>query len=386
LAGIQPSECLPIAIDVGTNSEEILNDPFYIGIPQLRTTGPAYDDLLDEFMEACVAAFGQNVLIQFEDFAYQNAYRLISKYQYMYNTFNDDIMGTASVAVAGILAALRVSGKPLEDNLFMFQGAGSANLGIARLLKMALVDRGLSEEDAHQRIWMFDINGLLVHNRPAGELDEQAIPFAHDYKHLETLEAAVKELSPSVIVGASTVGGAFTPAILQHMASTHDRPVVFALSNPTSRAECTAEDAYIHTKGRCVFCSGSPFDPVEYEGKTFEPGQGNNAYIFPGVALAAIIAQFKHIPDKYFLMASRVLADLVSEEDLDLGRVYPRLDDIREISKLIAVRLIEQAYEDDLTTLYPRPDDLYNFITYRQYDFGYRDFLPDEWPYPDLTY
>jgi len=387
LAGIQPSECLPITIDVGTNSEKILDDPYYIGIPQQRTRGPAYDDLIDEFMEACVATFGQNVLIQFEDFAYQNAYRLIQKYQYKYNTFNDDIMGTASVAVAGIFAALRVSGKPLKDNLFLFQGAGSANLGIARLLKSALVmDEGLSEEEAHQRIWMFDIGGLLVHHRPTGGLDGQTLPFAHDYKHLDTLEAAVKDLNPSVIVGASTVRGAFTPAILQHMAATHDRPVVFALSNPTSRAECTALEAYTHTQGRCVFCSGSPFEPVEFEGKRFEPGQGNNAYIFPGVSLAAILGQFKHIPDRYFLIASKVLADLVSEDDLELGRVYPRLDDIREISKTIAVRLIEQAYEDNLATLYPRPADLTNFITYRQYDFGYNNFLPETWPWPDVTY
>jgi len=386
LAGIQPSECLPITIDVGTDRETILDDPFYIGVPQRRVRGPAYDDLLDEFMEAAVATFGQNVLIQFEDFAYQNAYRLIQKYQYKYNTFNDDIMGTASVAVAGIFAALRVSGKPLKDNLFMFQGAGSANLGIARLLKSALVDDGLSEDEAKQRIWMFDIGGLLVNGRSTGGLDDQTLPFAHDYKHLTTLEEAVKDLNPSVIVGASTVRGAFTPGILQHMASTHERPVIFALSNPTSRAECTAAEAYENTEGRCVFCSGSPFDPVEYRGKRFEPGQGNNAYIFPGVSLAAILGKFKHIPDRYFLIASRVLADLVSADDLELGRVYPRLDDIREISKVIAVRLIEQAYEDNLATLYPRPADLYNFITYRQYDFSYNNFLPDTWPWPDVTY
>jgi len=386
LAGIQPSECLPITIDVGTNSDSILDDPYYIGIPQHRTRGPAYDDLLDEFMQACVAVFGQSVLIQFEDFAYQNAYRLIQKYQPSYNTFNDDIMGTASVAVAGIFAALRISEKPLKENLFLFQGAGSANLGIARLLKSALVSDGLSDEEAKQRIWMFDIGGLLVHGRETGGIDEQTSPFAHDYKHLRTLEEAVKDLNPSVIIGASTVRGAFNPSILNHLASTNERPIIFALSNPTSRAECTAEEAYTNTQGRCVFCSGSPFDPVEYEGKRFEPGQGNNAYIFPGVALAAILGQFKSIPDSYFLMASRVLAEQVSEDDLAIGRVYPRLDDIREISKVIAVKLMEKAFEDDLATLYPRPEHLYEFITYRQYDLEYSSFLPETYPWPSVCY
>lgn len=386
LAGVQPSECLPITIDVGCNQEKILDDKYYIGIPHRRIRGPAYDELIEEFMEACVSAFGQNVLIQFEDFANQNAYRLINKFQFKYNTFNDDIMGTASVAVSGILASSRITQKALKDNLFLFQGAGSANMGIARLLKSALMQEGLSSEEAHERIWMFDIGGLLTHGRPTGGLDDQTLPFSHDHEHISTLEAAVKTLNPSVIIGASTVHGAFSPAILQHMGATHERPVIFALSNPTSRAECTASEAYLNTDGRCVFCSGSPFDPVVVNGKRYEPGQGNNAYIFPGVSLAAIMGQLKHIPDDYFLLAAKVLAEQVQESDLDIGRVYPRLDDIREISKVIAVRLIEQAYEDNLATLYPRPEKLYEFISYHQYNLEYNEFLPPTWPWPDVTY
>ncbi|GAB6033093.1 NADP-dependent malic enzyme [Chamberlinius hualienensis] len=382
LAGIKPNQTLPIVVDVGTDNQAHLNDEFYIGLRQKRVRGQEYDDFIDEFMQAVVKKYGRHCLIQFEDFGNQNAFRFLEKYKDSYCTFNDDIQGTASVAVAGVLASLRITNKKLADNVFLFQGAGEASIGIANLVAMAMESEGLKREDAVKRIWMVDSKGLITKDRPEGGVTGHKKEFAKDYKNLKNLEDIVKEVKPTVIIGAAAQGGVFTPTLLQDMAKFNERPVIFALSNPTSKAECTAEQAYSNTEGRCVFASGSPFDALTFGGKTFYPGQGNNSYIFPGVALAVVACEINHISDRLFLLAAEALADLVTESHLSEGRVYPPLDTIRDCSIYIATKVAEYAYANKLASYYPEPKDKKEFIISHMYDYNYPDSLPVSYDWP----
>lgn len=382
LAGIKPNQCLPITLDVGTNTQLLLDDPLYIGHRRKRVTGPEYNDFLDEFMSAVVRRYGQNTLIQFEDFGNANAFRLLSKYRDHYCTFNDDIQGTASVAVAGLLASLRVTGTKLSENTIVFQGAGEASLGIAWLCAMAMMDEGVTEEQAKSKIWMVDSKGLIVKDRPSGGITEHKLHFARTDAPIDTLVEVVKTAKPTVLIGAAAVGGAFTTEILEEMGKNNDRPVIFALSNPTSKAECTAEEAYIATKGKCIFASGSPFDPVTYGGKTFNPGQGNNSYIFPGVALGVICVGMRTIPEEVFLVSARKLAEIVSQEDLDSGNLYPPLQDIQKCSLTIAVEVAKYAYEHKLASVHPEPKDLKEFIKAQLYDTCYKPSVPPVYAWP----
>lgn len=387
LAGIKPHQCLPIVLDVGTNRKELLEDEFYIGNRHERVTGAAYDEFIDEFMQAVVQRYGQNTLIQFEDFGNHNAFRFLEKYRDKYCTFNDDIQGTASVAVAGILASLRITGDKLGEHKFLFQGAGEASLGIANLIVMAMIEEGISEADARSKIWLVDSRGLIVKDRPKGGISGHKVSFAHPHEPMEKLEDIVRHIKPTALIGAAAIGGVFTPQLLQDMASFNDRPVIFALSNPTSKAECTAEDCYKHTGGRAVFASGSPFNPVTLDGKTFHPGQGNNAYIFPGVALGVICTGIHHIEDSIFLMAAKALADMVTEDDLSKGRLYPPLADIRSCSLKIAAYIASHAYKTGIASTYPEPKDIQSFITNQQYTYFYdlHSAIPKTWQWPDLA-
>lgn len=383
LAGIKPHQCLPITIDVGTNNEQLRDDPHYIGLNKPRSTGKEYDDLIDEFMVACVQKYGQNVLIQFEDFGNHNAFRFLEKYQDTYCTFNDDIQGTAAIAVAGILASKRITKKRMCDNKFVFLGAGEAGIGIADLCVKAMEADGITTEDARNNIWMMDIHGLLVKNRPEGELDGHKKHYAKDCKVMKTLLEVVREVKPSVLIGVSAAPNTFTPEVLQEMAKNNERPLIFALSNPTNKAECTAQQAYEHTEGRCIFSSGSPFGEVHYGGKVYKPGQGNNAYIFPGIALGVIATGVHHITDELFLISAQTIADHVSDEDLALGSLYPPLNSIRDCSVDIAVRIAEFAYaKTGLASEYPEPKDKRQFIKSKIYDFNYDSPLPNlyDWP------
>ena len=367
-AGIHPDQCLPVMIDVGTNNEELLNDELYLGLRQQRTLGDDYFALLDEFVAATQEQF-PNVLIQFEDFLTPRAYQLMHRYKNKVLCFNDDIQGTAGVALAGIYASTRISGVDFTDLRIMFLGAGSASTGIADLICYALQAAGLSEEEARQRLWFVDRKGLLVKSRTEG-IGEHNLPYMHEAEDMDFI-TAIKTIKPHVLIGATGAPGVFTHEVIELMSKINERPAIFALSNPTSRAECTAEQAYTWSEGRAVFASGSPFGIVEYNGKFFKPGQGNNAYIFPGIGLGAIVCNAKLITDDMFLVAAKALADQVSESDLEAGALYPPLTDIRGISRKIAKAVIEYAYENDLVPVRPLHDSVERMIDDYMYDPTY---------------
>ncbi|XP_049978213.1 NAD-dependent malic enzyme, mitochondrial [Alexandromys fortis] len=386
-AGIQPEKCLPVCIDVGTDNKALLKDPFYMGLYQKRDRSQLYDDLTDEFMKAITDRYGRNTLIQFEDFGNHNAFRFLRKYREKYCTFNDDIQGTAAVALSGLLATQKVINKPVSEHKILFLGAGEAALGIANLIVMSMVESGLSEEEARRKVWMFDKNGLLVKGR-AASIDSNQEPFAHCVPGNipGTFEDAVNELKPSVIIGVAGAGRLFTPGVITSMASINERPIIFALSNPTAQAECTAEEAYTLTEGRCLFASGSPFEPVQLQdGRVFTPGQGNNAYIFPGVALAVILCQTRHISDSVFLEAAKALTSQLTDAELAQGRLYPSLANIQEVSVNIAIKVAEYLYANKMAFRYPEPEDKAKYVKERIWRSDYVSLLPDVYDWPESS-
>ena len=370
-AGVHPSLCLPITIDVGTNNEELLNDPLYIGLLQTRLRGEVYDELIDEFIWAVQDVF-PGALIQFEDFSNQNAFRLLRKYQDQVCTFNDDIQGTASVTLAGIYSAIRITGQKLTDQKILFQGAGEAGVGIANLIVSALEAEGMSHDEAKRKCWLVDSKGLVVKSRD--NLQDHKLTYAHDHKRVSSLISAMETLKPTILIGVSGQPQTFTQPIVEAMGKINEQPVIFALSNPTSKAECTAEQAYSWTNGRAIFASGSPFDPVTLNGKTYVPGQGNNAYVFPGVGLGIIESGARHVTNEMFFAAAKALAKEVSEDDLAKGSVYPPLPQIRDVSAVIASVVAEVAYERGLATV-ERPDDLLDYMKSRQYQPDYESYV-----------
>src|SRR6202162_561170 len=319
-AGIPPERCLPVMLDVGTNNEAFLNDPLYIGLKHKRLPREAYDELVDEFVTAACKAF-PGVLIQFEDFANHNAFRLLAKYRDRTCTFNDDIQGTAAVVLSGLFSSLRVTGGKLADQKVLFLGAGEAATGIAELIVSAMSLQGLPRDEARRRCWLVDSHGLVVRERTG--LAAHKLAYAHEHAPIADFRSAVAALRPTAIVGVAAVGGSFTADVLRDMAAINARPIVFALSNPTSKAECTAEEAYTATRGRALFACGSPFDPVTLNGKTFVPRQGNNSYIFPGVGMGVIACGAKLVTDEMFLAAADALAAQVTQAALDQGSLYP---------------------------------------------------------------
>tara|TARA_R110002074_G_scaffold401744_1_gene601153 strand:+ start:9361 stop:10986 length:1626 start_codon:yes stop_codon:yes gene_type:complete len=365
-AGIPPHQCLPIMLDVGTNNVEYLHDEFYLGLTQSRITGNAYNDIVDEFIQGVKELFPK-ALIQFEDFLTPNAYALLKKYRNEVLCFNDDIQGTAGVALAGVYASTRISGLNFKDMKIMFLGAGSAATGIADLLCYALQREGLSESAARKRLWFVDVEGLVVKGRKG--LMSHNEPYMHEHEQLGFIDA-INDIKPNVLIGATGAPNTFTRSVIEAMSDVNERPTIFALSNPTSRAECTALEAYEWSQGKVIFASGSPFAPLDYEGKNYTPGQGNNVYIFPGVGLGTIVSNAPVITEDMFLVAARTLANQVSQEDLDKGMIYPPLNTIREVSYNIALAVAENVYETKVVKT-ERPNDLQERIKNYMYEPDY---------------
>ena len=369
--GIHPSLSLPVTIDVGTNNERLLNDPLYIGNKHPRIRGEEYDELLEEFVLAVQQVF-PGAMIQFEDFANANAFKLLQKYRDQVCCFNDDIQGTASMTVSGLFSALRITGNNLKDQKFLFLGAGEAGIGTGDLLVSALMEEGLSLEEARTHCWFFDSKGLVVKSRT--DLKGHKLHYANEHEIVTDFLSAVLSLRPTAIIGVSGQAGRFTKEVLEAMARINERPIVFSLSNPTSKAECTAEEAYTHTSGKAVFASGSPFGQVIINGQRLVPGQGNNVYIFPGVGMGVMATGASRVTEEMFLVAARTLAEEVSETDLRFGRVYPPLPRIRDVSLAVAVAVAEIAYARGLASK-PRPADLPAYIESQMYEPEYQPYV-----------
>lgn len=351
--GVLPSACLPVMLDVGTDNPALLADPFYLGLRQHRLPAAEYDELVAEFVTAAEAVF-PGLLLQFEDFSNRNAFALLRRYRDRVCCFNDDIQGTGAMGLAGLTSALRISGGDLAGQRLLFAGAGEAALGIAGLVTAALAEQGLSESAARKRCWLVDSKGLVVASR--NDLVEHKRPYAHDHPPLGDLATIVKTLRPTVLIGASGAPGIFDARVLGALAEATPRPIVFALSNPPSKAECTAEQAYTFTDGRAIFASGSPFPPVVFGGRTLTPGQGNNSCIFPGVGLGVLASGASRVTDSMFFAAAKALAGLVSETDLASGRIFPAPQQMREVAATVATRVAEVAYQEGLAAGLPPPD------------------------------
>lgn len=354
-AGVNPQRALPVTLDVGTNNEEFLKDPLYMGLRQHRVTGPEYMALVEEFITA-VRERWPNVLIQFEDFQNTNAFALLDAWRDRVTCFNDDIQGTAAVVVTGLYTAVRALKQKLSDQRILFLGAGAAATGIAHLIADAMAEDGIDRNEALKRIALFDSKGLVSSTR-GDKLAPNKVPFAQAYENTTDFAQAIRQLKPTCIIGVSAQGGAFTEDVVKAMCEVNARPMIFALSNPTSKAECTAKQAYTWSEGKCLFACGSPFAPVAVGNKTFVPRQGNNSYVFPGIGFGCIFVRAKTIPNQIFLTAAKTLANLVSESDLANGSLYPPLSQVRELSAHIAVAVADYCFKNGLAQV-ERPTDL----------------------------
>ncbi len=352
-AGIHPSLTLPISLDVGTDNSALAADPFYLGYRGRRLRGPDYDAFVEEFVQAVRSTFPR-ALLQWEDFKKANAFRLQARYAGRLPSFNDDIQGTAAVTLAGIFAGLRITGKPLREQRFLMAGSGAAGVGVGRLLRTALMGEGLTAAEARQRQIFMDSGGLLWNGR--GEMEEHKLEMAlreEDTAALglsgtspQTLEELILAIRPTVLIGTTGQPGDFTPAALRAMADHCARPIIFPLSNPTSKAECTPSEALQHSDGRALVATGSPFEPVEYQGRKHVIGQCNNAFVFPGVGLGVLISEASRVTDSMFLAAARALAEFTRTHPASDECLYPRLRDLRTASQLIAFQVARTAREE----------------------------------------
>jgi len=350
-AGVDPKTCLPICLDVGTNRDSLLADPDYVGLRRKRPTGIPYFSFVDEFIQA-VKAWRPNCLVQFEDFGNHTAFILLSKYRNKVCCFNDDIQGTASITLAGILAALRAKGEEggLDSQKIMFHGAGEAGVGCGELIALALSTwHNVPLAEARKRVIFMDSKGTVCKSR-LSKLQEHKVSFAHDIEFAPDLLSAVRMHKPTVLVGVSTQPGAFSKEVIEAMCANCERPIIFPLSNPTTKAECTFREAFDYSKGRALFASGSPFPPLVApdSGVTLYPAQANNAYIFPAVGHAAILCKARCIPEEVFLEAARCLSGLSTAEELGQGKLFPSFSSIREVSAQIMARVCEYLCEKGL--------------------------------------
>ncbi len=367
-AGVPPQYLLPMYLDAGTNNEQYLNDPLYLG---LRKTRPSPQDLfsfVDEFVEAVQEVFPK-CCIHFEDWTGTDAVHLLQRYRDKYCVYNDDVQGTAGITLAGMVNATRLKGTKLKDEKYLFLGAGSAGIGLANLLCSALVSQGITLKEARSRIYMFDINGLLEMTRK--DLVDYQMPYAHQHAPTRDFVAAIESIKPTTIIGVSTIGGAFTQKVVESMSRINERPVILALSNPTEKAECTPEQAYVWSKGKAIYAAGVQFPPVHYYGRTFLPGQANNFYIFPAIGMAIFATQAKRVTDEMFIEAGQAVADQVPSELLKQGLLYPLQSNILETEVKTAARVAKVVFDNNLARV-ERPADLEAFIRSFVYKPEYR--------------
>ena len=362
-AGVPPQYCLPVVLDVGTNTPTLLDDPLYLGLREQRVRGETYLAFIDEFVEA-VQLLYPKCCIQWEDFANINAVPILERYRDRICTYNDDIQGTAGIALAGIFAALRITKQKITDQRFLFLGGGSAGTGIAELISQAMAMEGMDITAARRRNALFDIHGLLVTSRT--DLADFQKPFAQNLPPVSTFVEAIKLIKPTGIIGVSTVPKLFTQQVIEAMTQINERPIIFPYSNPTSRSECTAEEAYRWSRGKAIFASGSPFPPVEIAGRRFVPGQGNNVYIFPAMGMAVYATQARRVTEEMFIVAAKAVAEQVTDEDLSTGLIYPPQSRILEASLHVAERVAAYIFDRELARV-PRPDDIAALIHERAY-------------------
>ncbi|MCC6132743.1 MAG: NAD-dependent malic enzyme [Acidobacteria bacterium] len=389
-AGVSPYSTLPIMLDVGTDNEELLKDPLYLGLRHKRIRGQEYQEFVDRFVAAVKKTY-PNVVLQWEDFLKENAITQLERFRNVLPSFNDDIQGTAAVAVAGIYGGMRLSGQSIRDQRLVFAGAGASAHGIADLFCAALTSEGLSHEEARRRVFTVDTKGLVTRNRPglegfkaafARDPEETAGWECRDHSRI-TLEETILNARASILIGVSATPGTFTEPVVRSMARLNERPLIFPLSNPTSKSECSAKDAIEWSEGRAIVASGSPFSPVTYAGKTYRIGQCNNAFIFPGVGLGACVAHPRYISDGMFLAAAKTLAASVTADDLAESAVFPKLTRIRDCSHAIACAVVRSAVADG----YADEEILMNLEETVRRSMWFPEYLPiryEPWEGPSL--
>ena len=370
-AGVPPRLTMPITMDCGTNNQTLLDDPLYVGLPQRRASVTEVDEFVGEFVDAVQEEF-PNCCIQFEDWGRADAFRLLARYQDRICCFNDDIQGSGAVVLAGLLSAMRLIKGRLRDQKFLFLGAGSAGVGIAEMLTQAMMLEGMSAEEAHGRIWLFNRNGLVQSNR--SDLADYQKPYAHPAAPISEFVSAIESVRPTAIIGVSTVAKAFNQPVIETVARINPRPIIFALSNPTSHSECTAHEAYQWSDGRAVFASGSPFPPVQYEDRLLTAGQANNVYIFPAVGLAVYASGARRVTNEMFMAAAHALAEQVTEADLEHGLLYPPPSALLATEVQVACRIAELVFARGLASVSP-PADLRSFIESKVYRPEYQRLL-----------
>ena len=367
-AGVPPQYLLPMYLDAGTNNEQYLHDPLYLGMRKTRPPTKELYSFVDEFVEAVQDVFPK-CCIHFEDWTGVDAVHLLQRYRDKYCVYNDDVQGTAGITLAGMINATKLKGTKLKDEKYLFLGAGSAGIGLADLLCTALVGQGMTLKDAQSRVYMFDVNGLLESTRE--DLVDFQKPYVHRHGSTKDFVAAIESIKPTTIIGVSTIGGAFTQKVVETMSQINERPVILALSNPTEKAECTPEQAYTWSKGKAIYAAGVQFAPVHYGGHTYLPGQANNFYIFPAVGMAIFATQAKRVTDEMFIEAGQAVADQVLPDLLKQGLLYPLQSNILEAEIQTAARVAKLVFDSGLARV-DRPADMVGFIRQHVYKPEYK--------------